>query len=108
MDVPKTMEDRLRAGKIIPFVGAGVSMAVTNKESGERLFPSWKTLLEHAADRLDEEKKPAYANAVRSLLQFEPPDYLDAARRARQGLGSVWFQFIKEHIDRKREDADDG
>jgi hypothetical protein len=108
MDIPKTLEDRLRAGKVIPFVGAGVSMAVLNKESGERLFPSWKTLLERAADRLDEEKKSPYANAVRSLLQFEPPDYLDAARRASQGLGSVWFQFLKENIDRKREDADDG
>ncbi|HKQ05103.1 MAG TPA: FxSxx-COOH system tetratricopeptide repeat protein [Blastocatellia bacterium] len=106
MDIPRTLDERLREGKVIPFVGAGVSMAVKDK-NGERLFPSWKNLLEAAANRLDEEKKSPYANTVRGLLEIEPSDYLDAARRARQGLGPVWFQFIKEHIDRRNADADD-
>jgi tetratricopeptide (TPR) repeat protein len=106
MDIPRTLDERLREGKVIPFVGAGVSMAVQDK-NGARLFPSWKNLLEAAANRLDEEKKSPYASTVRGLLEIEPPDYLDAARRARQGLGPVWFQFIKEHIDRKSIDADD-
>jgi tetratricopeptide (TPR) repeat protein len=107
MDIPRELKDRLRIGRVVPFVGAGVSMSVKAKQTGERLFPSWKTLLEEAANRLDEEAKAAYANAVRSLLEIEPPDYLDAARRARAGLGPVWFRFLKEQLDQPREMAND-
>ena len=67
MMIPQTLEDRLREGKVIPFVGAGVSMAVINRETGKRLFPSWSELLMRAADRLDEEGDPSFANLVRGF-----------------------------------------
>lgn len=107
MDIPRELKDRLRDGRVIPFVGAGVSMAVKDRKTGERLFPSWKALLERAADRLDQETKGAYADTVRGLLKLEPPDYLDAAKRARSGMGAVWFRFLKEQLDYPREAADD-
>jgi tetratricopeptide (TPR) repeat protein len=107
MIIPKTLTDRFRADKVIPFVGAGVSMAVKDKDTGERLFLSWKALLEKAADYLAGENKQAYANVVRGLLQLDTPDYLDAAKKARQGLGSVWYTFLKEQIDHPREKAED-
>ena len=107
MHIPTTLEDALRAGKVIPFVGAGVSMAVLDRNTRERLFPSWMELLTRAADRLEQEQKAPHAAVVRGLLQFDRPDYLDAARRAREGLGSVWFTFLKEHLDYPRERADD-
>ena len=99
MDIPRTLEDRLRAGTIVPFVGTGVSMAVRDKATATPLFPSWKQLLERAAQRLEEEQKGPNAQVVRGLLAMEKPDYLEAARRARDGLGAVWVEFLKAQLD---------
>lgn len=107
MSIPRTLEERLRGGRIIPFVGAGVSMAVLDRKSGTPLFPSWGQLLKRAADRLDAEQNPLYAKLVRSLLEIDRPDYLEAARRAREGLKSIWFDFLKEQIDHTRGLADE-
>src|SRR5262245_34098691 len=103
MEIPRTLAERLRTGKNVPFVGAGVSMAVQDKETHASLFPSWKQLLDRAAQRLEEERKGSYAQLVRSLLAIEQPDYLEAARRARDGLGAVWVEFLKEQLDRPGE-----
>ena len=54
-NLPRHLEEQLRQHKVIPFVGAGVSMAASGNETGERLFPSWKELLERAADRLQQD-----------------------------------------------------
>jgi hypothetical protein len=56
MSIPKTIQDSLRAGKVIPFVGAGVSMNVLDRGTGARLFPGWRELLEQSAKRLEEEE----------------------------------------------------
>ena len=81
-------------------------MAVTERGSGgRRLFPSWSQLLLRAADRLTVEGKVPFADAVRGLVGIE--DYLDAARRARQGLGPNWFDFLKEQFDHQPEQADE-
>lgn len=104
MNIPKTLEDSLRAGKVIPFVGAGVSMSVLDAVTGERLFPSWRELLERSAKRLEEENRNPYADTVRGLLALDKPDYLEAAKRAREGLGeAIWYQFLKAQIDHPRE-----
>ena len=100
MSIPRTLQNSLRAGKVIPFVGAGVSMSVLNDATGERLFPSWRELLERAAERLQEDGKTPDANIVRGLLDISKPDYLEAARYARKGLGrDDWFKFLKEQFD---------
>ena len=104
MEIPRTLRDRLRADKVIPFVGAGVSMSVLDGKTDKRLFPSWRELLERAANRLEEEKKIPYATIVRSLLDLDKPDYLEAARRAREGLGeAIWYEFLGEQFDYPRE-----
>ena len=98
MEIPQTLRNRLHEGKVIPFVGAGVSMAVTERDSGgKRLFPSWNQLLLRAADRLGKEGKAPFADAVGGLIGIG--DYLDAAKRARQGLAANWFDFLKEQFD---------
>lgn len=104
--IPKTLENRLRDNKVIPFVGAGVSMSVLDKE-GNKIFPSWKELLLIAADRLDAEQKPTDATLVRALLDIEKPEYLNAAKRARDGLKTVWYPFLKEQLDYSLEKIDD-
>src|SRR2546423_15722090 len=108
MNIPEPLKDQLRKGKVIPFVGAGVSMAVTSQNTGEALFPSWKALLQEAAVRFDQIQKPAEANLVRSLLAVDPPEYLEAAKRAQRGLGAEWFRFLKAQIDHPYDDVNQG
>jgi hypothetical protein len=83
MPIPRSLQDKLRAGTVVPFVGAGVSMNVLDRVSGTPLFPSWRQLLEGAADRLEQETKSDDANLVRFLLKAHPPDFFYAAGRAR-------------------------
>src|SRR5207248_1118532 len=76
------------------------------RETGERLFPSWRELLERSANRLEEEKNSQHAEAVRALLGLPKPDYLEIARHAREGLGEpIWYKFLKEQFDYPRERA---
>lgn len=82
-------------------------MSVLERETGKPLFPSWSELLKRAAKRLEDEQKSSYAGLVRHLLAIEKPDYLDAARRAREGLGAVWFAFLKEQLDHSQERVDE-
>jgi hypothetical protein len=68
MEIPQTLKAKLASRKVIPFVGAGVSMAILRKENGERLFPSWKELLNLSAERLEREGKSNDAAFVRAAL----------------------------------------
>jgi tetratricopeptide (TPR) repeat protein len=105
-DIPQTLRDRLLSGKVIPFVGAGVSMAVRHKDTGDPLFPGWRELLERAAVRLEAEQDSAHAALVRSFLAPKTTDYLQAARYARQGMGAaIWFNFLKEQFDKQPQQA---
>ncbi|MCG3114043.1 MAG: tetratricopeptide repeat protein, partial [Candidatus Manganitrophus sp. SB1] len=107
MQIPETLKERLSSGNVIPFIGSGVSMAVRNAKTGNQLFPSWKELLWRAAIRLEQEGKTKDATLVRSLLEIDPPDYLEAASRARQSLKAVWFEFLKKELDHPREMVED-
>ncbi len=40
---------------------------------------------------------------MRSLLEIAQPEYQDAARRLREKLGPIWFDFLKQQIDIKPE-----
>lgn len=103
--IPATMQDRLHRSRVIPFVGAGVSMAVLDNRTGKPLFPSWKELLLQAAERLGSEAKPDDAAFIRSMLRVSKPDFLYAAKYACNALGSNWFDFIKQQFDPLREQA---
>ena len=101
-DLPAQLEDQIRKHKVIPFVGAGVSMSVRNQETGNSLFPSWKQLLENAVHHLRQQNQPN-ANLVSELVNAGPIEYLEAVKRARQGLvGQTWFDFLKEQLDAPR------
>lgn len=106
-DIPASLKDDLRARRIIPFIGAGVSMAVLRRGSATALFPSWPRLLARAANRLRKQKKQPHADLVESLLQIDQPDYLEAAKRAREALGNVWYRFLKDELGHNRKHADD-
>ena len=108
-DLPRQLQEQLKSGKVIPFVGAGVSMSVIGKETGGQLFPSWRELLESAVQRLRDEGHPDHANAVSGLIGLGPNEYLEAARRVRQGLvGENWFKFLRKQLDFSIENVVDG
>jgi len=107
MPIPRALQDSLRAGRVIPFVGAGVSMNVLDRASHKPVFPSWRQLLEGAATRLEQENKSDDANVVKSLLKGQRPDFLYAATRARTALGAIWYDFLKNSLDIPFERIDD-
>jgi tetratricopeptide (TPR) repeat protein len=107
MHIPATLRERLLARRVVPFVGAGVSMAVRHVSTGRPLFSGWKELLRHAAELLKEEGKEKEAHLVHALLETDPADFLYAARRARDGLGPVWFNLLKKEFDHPRDHADE-
>lgn len=82
-------------------------METKSKSTGEPLFPSWRRMLERAAERLGRENKASYGNLVRSLIEIDSPNFLQAAKYAKDGLGPIWFDFLKEQFDHRREMAAD-
>ncbi|MFZ2406981.1 MAG: hypothetical protein WAW41_17730, partial [Methylobacter sp.] len=87
--IPQQLKESLQKGLAIPFVGAGVSISVKDKD-GNTLFPSWKSLLELAAIRLEEaDNKPDEANIVKGYVKTNR--FLDAAKEAKQALAANWF-----------------
>lgn len=104
MRIPQQFEESLKQGKVIPFVGAGVSMAVLNQLSAP-LFPSWKALLMAATERLKEEMKPDDAVLVGSLVNKDR--LLDAAKEAQLALGTNWHTFLKSQLDKTSDQAQD-
>src|SRR5215831_13635981 len=94
-DLPATLVAALKAREVIPFAGAGVSRAVTDQE-GRPLFPTWRGLLTAAAERLRAEGIVTKANRVHATV--EDGEYLDAARVARDALGPLWFDFLKQQF----------
>ncbi|MDC0683095.1 hypothetical protein [Sorangium atrum] len=96
--IPKTLEDALRDRFVVPFVGAGVSMAALDR-NGKRMFPSWGDLLLGAAARLREDGKRPETNVVEGLLEKRAPDYFEAARHAREGMGPGWYRYLRQVLD---------
>jgi hypothetical protein len=103
--IPRSLEEALRDGRVIPFVGAGVSMAV-ERVGGGRIFPSWKQLLLDGARRLEDDGKNA--ELVRALLNDDEPDYLQAAQKLRGKLGPLWGAFLKDALDVSHADIEKG
>jgi hypothetical protein len=91
--IPQTLQKRLGNRQVLPFVGAGVSMAIRHHATKDTLFPSWKKLLLSGADWLEQENKRPDAAIVRGFLEREKPNYLEAAKIAREGLGVFGSNF---------------
>jgi tetratricopeptide (TPR) repeat protein len=99
-NIPNNLKQRLGDRKVIPFVGAGVSVPVLTRETAESAFPDWKQLLLEAAEQLREQNKDADANFVSAGLEIAQPDFLATAQYARQHLGgSLWNEFLKARLD---------
>jgi hypothetical protein len=103
--IPDTLRDAFAQKKLIPVVGAGVSMSLKDTK-GARLFPGWWELLDRAAKRIEQEGDAKLAMVVSAMLGVG--DYQQAADYARKGLGGrLWGQFFKEIFSVTRADIDD-
>lgn len=87
------LKEAITTGKLIPLVGAGVSMSIKDK-NGDRVFPSWTELLQRAAEQLDLDD----AKLVHGLVGAGK--LLKAAEKAKNSLkGSRWFDFLESQFD---------
>jgi hypothetical protein len=92
--IPAALKQAYKNKKLLPIIGAGVSMSIKNREN-KRIFPSWRELLELAAERLRKENCDIDADAVTTMLAKQ--NYQLAADFAREGLtGNLWNRFFKE------------
>lgn len=92
---PGQLMNALRDGEVVPFVGAGVSMSVLDT-SGKPVYPGWHALLSNAVIKLRQELKHHDANIVEGLLEKTNPDHYEAARYARDGMGPLWYSFLRD------------
>ena len=95
--LPQGLLDAIQNSNLVPVVGAGVSMSLTD-EAGKRIFPSWEELLGLAAEELMLDGKEELANGITSMLKLR--QFQLAAKFARQGLqGMMWGQFFRKHFE---------
>ncbi len=103
---PRSLLLALREGRVLPFVGAGVSRSVRDRMGSPR-FPTWTELLDRAVHRLMEEHKLEAAQAVGGKLGAEVPDLIGAAELAREALwGRRWRDFLLEQFNPEIGDID--
>ncbi len=103
--IPQEIIEQLQAGNLIPFVGAGVSRAVTDKDD-KPLFPSWHELLKDTCEELKGEYSNYY-KLVEGYLGLPQPNYLMAAEHARKGMkDNQWYQYLKKKLDLDEDQAD--
>jgi hypothetical protein len=81
MGIPRALVEAVREHRVVPFIGAGVSVGVK-----WGLFPTWKQLTEKLVTCLSEEELTDGATRVRDLCAVE--DFLQAAEVAYEKLGA--------------------
>jgi hypothetical protein len=101
MRIPSELVRATRAHRIVPFVGAGVSVGVK-----PGLFPTWQTLMEYLAVELDGNQLAEEAKTVRQLIAAK--DYLKAAESAHKHLGPYLFngELRRRFKQRRPSDGD--
>ncbi|WP_437759539.1 SIR2 family protein [Sorangium sp. So ce1389] len=105
MTFPRSLVEALRHKHLVPFVGAGVAMAVRRASDGKSLFPSWPALLAAAAVRLTEEGRHNDAALVNAFLSYDTPRLLEAAHEAKRALGPIWNRFLVEQLNPDAKDV---
>jgi formylglycine-generating enzyme required for sulfatase activity len=104
--LPDDLLEARDRGLLVPFVGAGVSMAVKRRDR-TWAFPDWKGLLERAAERLEANQR-RHHQLVRWYLHPDSLDLLEAAKHAQLGFGAQWGTFLREQLDVDIDDIDEG
>ena len=99
MTIPPSFAHDLSAGRVIPFVGSGVSLSVR-----PGLFPRWSELLLKMAARLEVNGKAKHAQIVRLFVDTD--DLMHAAQVALAQLGKAEFNAVMCECFRVEQPAD--
>lgn len=93
--------------KVIPFIGAGVSMAVKDQK-GQQLFPSWPELLKKLAFNLEKLGKTAEANLINAYFGLSKFNYLEVADKLKEFYPSKqsFNEQLKNIFDKHSSEAD--
>ena len=70
---PEELRDVYSSGRLIPFIGAGVSMSVKWREHAgaeEKRGPSWSELVDEAARKLGFSEPASYAFAAQTCRSW--------------------------------------
>jgi len=102
MAIPGELSKALKARRLVPFAGSGVSRAVLCKD-GTRAFSDWKDLLLHMEAAVRKVDRPAAAY-LKSRIKLK--QYLEAAEMGRKSLGKGWVRFLQEEFRRERSAID--
>ncbi|MHB9015961.1 MAG: SIR2 family NAD-dependent protein deacylase [Sulfurovum sp.] len=102
----KELKKLLKENKIIPFVGAGVSMEVKDTV-GRKAFFSWKELLNAFADKLDEHSQNKQASYIRMALDVDD-DYLSIADKIKGFFPAenLYYDALESFFDKKIDSID--
>jgi hypothetical protein len=98
-EIPLSLQQAIESNTLIPLVGAGVSRAITNKQTNkqnQQVFPGWEELLKRCAVRLRQESSDD-ADLVDIFIKKR--DWQQAARYAHEGLkGTAWSTFFNQQF----------
>lgn len=95
--LPEHLLTAAKQHRVLPFAGAGVSMAVT-RDTGQPLFPSWRELLADGAKWLRANLDADHAQVVEGLTNLGK--FPDAATVLKEGLGGLFADWIRQALQR--------
>ena len=77
----------------------GVSKNVCSRDSSAQVFPDWIELLTRAATLVKSDGTQGTDRLVQALLEQDPPELLEAARRAQAAVARpIWSSFLYEQF----------
>jgi ubiquinone/menaquinone biosynthesis C-methylase UbiE/PAS domain-containing protein len=112
-DLPRALRESVADNRLVPFVGAGVSNSVRNKDGGKAL-PTWLELLQRGASELRDDGKPDVADVVETMVRAlagpnaKGMDPVGLAGTIRSNLtGNKWVEFLENNLILDSESIDD-
>src|SRR5262249_45609641 len=111
--LPRTLRESVAGKRLVPFVGAGVSISVRRKD-GASAFPTWPELLRRGASELRDDGQPEVASAVESnaallaMPNARGMNSMELGGMIRGNLnGERWGKFLENNLDPDSESIDD-
>lgn len=102
---PRSLVRAVERGRVIPFAGSGVAMALKGPD-GRQVVPDWRELLDAAADWLDDEQRSEEAALLRQRLHADPT-FAGNFRTVYEVMGPLFMDFVQDKLDPRREAVDD-
>jgi len=109
--VENELKKLLQDNNVIPFIGAGVSLAVQKSGYTEdnSIFLNWLDLLKTLADGLEEHNEKGKADLIRLSLEHKKNKYLEIADDIKEfyPTTALYYDKLEEILDKKKEEVED-